>query len=196
MIDASTFKRARNQAERDTRRRKILNAALSLYEEVGLDHVRVDAIAKRANIAKGTVYLYFSSREAIFIELYEEAFADWLIGFARLPALSEANAKDALAGIIAEHFTQNTMFAALHSALAHGLWAKLNAADKEDASQIIEPGRYAFTDFLSRVLKLPVNRAKNQAEATLAILSGYHQMAMVSGPNPDLLEKMIARQLQ
>ncbi|MEM6680800.1 MAG: TetR/AcrR family transcriptional regulator [Pseudomonadota bacterium] len=196
MTQLQTFKRARNQAEKDTRRRRILNAALALYEDVGLDNVRVDAIAKQAGIAKGTVYLYFSSREAIFIELYEEAFADWLIGFARLPALSAADAQQKTAAIIAQHFITSERFAALHSALAHSLWSKLSAQDKADAAGVIEPGHYALTDFLARVLKLPAKRAQEHAHATLAVLAGYHQMAVISGPNPQLLEDMLSRQLR
>jgi len=195
MNDLTTFKRARNQAEKDTRRRRILSAALELYEEVGLEQVRVDAIAKRAGIAKGTVYLYFNSREAIFIELYEEAFADWLIGFARLPALSAADAQEKTAPIIAEHFIRSETFAALHGALAHGLWSKLSPKDKAEAAEVIEPGRYAFTDFLARVLKLSFEDAKEKALGTLALLAGYNQLVIVSGPNPDLLTDMLRKQL-
>lgn len=194
-MEKTTFKRARNEAEKDARRRKILNAALDLYEDLGLDQVRVDSIARRAGIAKGTVYLYFKSREAIFIELYEEAFADWLIGFARLPELSNTGATEKIAAIIAQHFISDIRFAALHSALAHGLWAKLQPADKEAAAEVIEPGRYAFTDFIARVLKLPFAQAERRAQAILALLAGYQAMAIVSGPNPDLLKDMICKQL-
>lgn len=194
-MENTAFKRARNEAEKDARRRKILNSALDLYEEMGLEQVRVDAVARRAGIAKGTVYLYFKSREAIFIELYEEAFADWLIGFARLPELSDTSAQDKIAAIIAQHFTSDIRFAALHSALAHGLWAKLNPEDKAAAAEVIEPGRYAFTDFLARVLKLPFAKAQRKAEAILALLAGYQAMSIVAGADALLLEEMIAKQL-
>lgn len=191
-----SFKRARNEADKDTRRREILTAAMDLYDSQGLHNVRVDAIAKAAGIAKGTVYLYYKSREAIFIELYEEAFADWLIGFARLPALSAEDARDKIAPIIASHFIGNERFASLHGALAHGLWTQLSEDDKAEAADVIEPGRYAFTDFLARALKLPVSEARQEAAATLALLAGYQQMAIVSGPNPALLESMIRKQLR
>lgn len=196
MTQDITFKRARNEADKDARRRKILNAAMDLYDSDGLHNVRVDAIAKAAGIAKGTVYLYYKSREAIFIELYEEAFADWLIGFARLPALNAADAREKIAPMIASHFIENERFASLHGALAQGLWTYLGEADKVEAAEVIEPGRYAFTDFLARALSLPLKEAQQEAEATLALLAGYQQTAIVSGPNPALLEAMISKQLR
>ena len=45
----------------DTRRQAILDAAASLLVDNGLRGTSVDAVARAAGIAKGTVYLYFAS---------------------------------------------------------------------------------------------------------------------------------------
>jgi AcrR family transcriptional regulator len=46
----------------------ILAAALEEFVEQGFAAARLDAIAERAGIGKGTVYLYFDSKEALFEE--------------------------------------------------------------------------------------------------------------------------------
>ena len=62
-----------------TRRKAILDAAASLLVANGLAGTSVDAVAQRAGIAKGTVYLYFESRSDLLAALrsrYAEGLAD------------------------------------------------------------------------------------------------------------------------
>lgn len=46
----------------------ILAAALEEFVELGFAAARLDTIAERAGVAKGTVYLYFDSKEVLFEE--------------------------------------------------------------------------------------------------------------------------------
>jgi AcrR family transcriptional regulator len=50
------------------RLRAILDAALEEFFEQGFAAARLDSIAERAGVGKGTVYLYFDSKEALFEE--------------------------------------------------------------------------------------------------------------------------------
>jgi AcrR family transcriptional regulator len=50
------------------RPQEILQAALAAFAEQGLAGTRVEDIARRAGVSKGTVYLYFSGKEEIFKE--------------------------------------------------------------------------------------------------------------------------------
>ena len=50
----------------DARPQQILEAALAEFGEQGLAGARIDDIARRAGIAKGTVYLYFANKEELF----------------------------------------------------------------------------------------------------------------------------------
>lgn len=52
---------------------EVLDAALALFMEKGFAATRVEDIAKRAGISKGAVYLYFSSKEAVFEGLVRRA---------------------------------------------------------------------------------------------------------------------------
>lgn len=58
--------RARRSAER---RGAILTAALAQFCERGFAATRLDDVAKRAGVAKGTIYLHFADKETLFEEL-------------------------------------------------------------------------------------------------------------------------------
>lgn len=51
---------------REARNEDILNAALELFSRDGFSATRIDDVAERAGISKGTVYLYFKSKEELF----------------------------------------------------------------------------------------------------------------------------------
>lgn len=55
--------------EKQQRRDQIVSAAVSQWLEEGFDATSVAAIAQRAGVAKGTVYLYFDSKESILAEV-------------------------------------------------------------------------------------------------------------------------------
>jgi AcrR family transcriptional regulator len=58
--------RAKRSAER---RDAILAAALDEFAERGFAATRLDDVARRADVAKGTIYLHFADKEALFEEL-------------------------------------------------------------------------------------------------------------------------------
>jgi AcrR family transcriptional regulator len=53
----------------EARRAAILDAALEEFTARGYERARLEDVAKRASIAKGTIYLYFADKEALFQEL-------------------------------------------------------------------------------------------------------------------------------
>jgi AcrR family transcriptional regulator len=71
MIDrATTPLRRRKQA----RPRELLLAALSLFIEKGFAATRTEEIAERAGVSKGTLYLYFDSKEDLLTDLVAQRF--------------------------------------------------------------------------------------------------------------------------
>jgi AcrR family transcriptional regulator len=57
------------QVRSAARREAILAAALDEFSERGFAATRLDDVARRAGVAKGTIYLYFRDKEALFQEL-------------------------------------------------------------------------------------------------------------------------------
>jgi AcrR family transcriptional regulator len=56
-------------AKATARRDAILDAALDEFSAKGFAAARLEDVAKRAGIAKGTIYLYFADKESLFQEL-------------------------------------------------------------------------------------------------------------------------------
>jgi AcrR family transcriptional regulator len=54
------------------RRATILAAALDEFSARGFEAARLDDVAKRAGVAKGTIYLYFRDKESLFQELIRD----------------------------------------------------------------------------------------------------------------------------
>ena len=63
-------KPAANRAERTAERREaIIEAALDEFISRGFTATRLDDVARRAGVAKGTIYLHFKDKESMFEEL-------------------------------------------------------------------------------------------------------------------------------
>jgi TetR/AcrR family fatty acid metabolism transcriptional regulator len=58
----------------ENKHQKILRAAIKVFSEKGFYNSRVSEIAKEANVADGTIYLYFKNKDDILISLFEEEF--------------------------------------------------------------------------------------------------------------------------
>ena len=67
MSEAATEPRWRRLPEE--RPRQILEAALAVFAERGLAAARLEDIARRAGLSKGTIYLYFPNKEELFREV-------------------------------------------------------------------------------------------------------------------------------
>jgi AcrR family transcriptional regulator len=88
MTEALTEPRWRRLPEE--RPRQILDAALAVFAERGLAAARLDDIAKRAGLSKGTIYLYFPNKEELFREVIRNSVIAFIErGEARLEALGD-----------------------------------------------------------------------------------------------------------
>lgn len=57
----------RKEREKEQRREDILNAAEEIFFEKGLALATMDEIAERAELSKGTLYLYYKSKEDLYL---------------------------------------------------------------------------------------------------------------------------------
>jgi AcrR family transcriptional regulator len=70
--DKSLDRRAKRAS---TKREAILAAALAEFSKRGFAATRIDDVARRARVAKGTIYLYFKDKDALFQELVRSSLA-------------------------------------------------------------------------------------------------------------------------
>ncbi|MDD2692944.1 MAG: helix-turn-helix domain containing protein, partial [Simplicispira sp.] len=66
---------SRRERRKEARPGELLDAALDLFVEKGYAATRVDDVAARAGVSKGTLFLYFPSKEELFKAVVRENIA-------------------------------------------------------------------------------------------------------------------------
>ena len=103
---AEPVKHARSWTRRkQARPGEILDAALSVFAEKGYAAARMEDIAARAGVTKGTIYLYFQNKEDVFKSLARQHVGDTLSQAAAMAAQYTGTVREFLAmmlGIMAQ----------------------------------------------------------------------------------------------
>jgi AcrR family transcriptional regulator len=75
--------------ERESRKARILDGALNVFQKQGIEKATMDEIAREAGFGKATLYYYYSSKEEIFSSILE---AGWTKIWERIePAIHDHN---------------------------------------------------------------------------------------------------------
>jgi AcrR family transcriptional regulator len=69
--------RARSSEQKALRRQALLEAAETYFLEVGYEAFSMAQLAKKTGVVKGTLYLYFKTKEELFLTLYEQSLIRW-----------------------------------------------------------------------------------------------------------------------
>ncbi len=100
-------RRARSEWDKQQRRTHILTTALALWNEQTFAHFSMAELAARCDLAKGTLYLYFQTKEALFLAVLERLlgawFADLGASLAAADQLDPAAATDLICASLARH---------------------------------------------------------------------------------------------
>lgn len=70
-------RRAVRDEQKEERRRAILAAAWRLYQESTYEGVTIAGVAEALGLAKGTIFLYFKTKEELFLVLVEQQLTAW-----------------------------------------------------------------------------------------------------------------------
>lgn len=165
------------------RQAEILAAARDLIEELGFDGVTMSALAKRANLAKGTLYLYVRSKEELFLLLFVDALEELVscleneLGIGVQPA--------DLADYLTE-LSQNTpLFLPLFARLVAVIEA--NVADEPlfnaKRSMLAKFERVAIQ--FAKLLQLEPDQAGLVARTLMNVMQGAAQFDLTAGRDPE-----------
>ena len=69
------------ERRKDARPGELASAALELFVERGFAATRLEDVAKRAGVSKGTLYLYFDSKEDLFKAVVREGIVSRIVEF-------------------------------------------------------------------------------------------------------------------
>lgn len=84
------------ERRKDARPGELLDAALDLFVEKGFAATRLDDVAARAGVSKGTLYLYYASKEDLFKAVVRQNIVPLIEAFQRDMAQSSASSAELL----------------------------------------------------------------------------------------------------
>jgi len=142
--------RRRAPEERPT---QILDAAFHEFGERGLAGARLDDIAKRAQVAKGTIYLYFPNKEALFREMVHTTM---------VTALAVAEAEASKAG-----FLTGTAEAQLRR-LGEGWWTFLRTERVQVLQRLVSLELGQFPDLMQFYADEVITRGRRLVSGIIA----------------------------
>ena len=102
------MQRARSETAKLAREDSILTAAEILLRQSGYDAMTMQAVATAAGLAKGTLYLYFTSRESLVLAVHGRLFDRWIDRFAVYQP--ELTGFDEFCRDFARHYADDPLF--------------------------------------------------------------------------------------
>lgn len=176
------------EAQREQRRGEILDAAKAVFAERGYHAASINKIIERADIARGTFYLYFTSKETVFDAILDEA----LLGLTSriLPVQIGPGAPSPRAQL-EENLTRVLAFVLadrplIHLLLEHGLAPGSEGAARVDA--FFEHVRVLIEASLTHGVDMGLVRPCRidlAAAAVLGAVRGVIQRLVSGGAEPD-----------
>jgi AcrR family transcriptional regulator len=164
------FRRARSDERKRERHRDILAAARDHLADVGIDGFSMGALAASVGVARGTLYLYFLTREEVLLALYLEETSAWVDEFGQLiePEMD------------ADEFLQVVYTSATRRDILIELAPRVTGVIENNVSieRLIESKRHAarITDVAGQLTGLALGRTVDQgttiARALFALLLG------------------------
>lgn len=135
----------------EDKRRRILAAATVLFSRYGFKRTSIDLLAREADVAKPTVYVYFEDKEAIFRAVVEAVCAE-LLAAATVAADADETLEARLTGMLSAKFTR---YFELVNASPHA--EELVDSQGRLGAEIVERADRAFV----RLLVSTLERAKD-----------------------------------
>jgi AcrR family transcriptional regulator len=153
------------------RREDLMNAAQKLFIENGVAATTIDQITAGAAIAKGTFYLYFSSKEDVLAALRERFVRDYLEGIKTAVALRPTNDwPGKLAAWVKAGIEGYIDAAALHDIVFH------EPHHEKHLSRIRFSGHVTVDDLAALLQAGTVAGAWSVADAEFTALSLFHAL--------------------
>jgi AcrR family transcriptional regulator len=176
---------------KDRRRSELLAAALRLLAEQPYESITMSGVATAAGVAKGTSYLYFPTKETLFLHLLTEHYLSWfdaLDAWLQQRGPDGADDVDDWADWIANDLAQRSLFlrlvAVLHVVLERNVPVSEVIAFKRQLAQRVASCGLV----LERVLRLPVTAGRRLLLWLQAIVPGLAQMAAPPAPLLEALQ--------
>jgi AcrR family transcriptional regulator len=162
------------QRPSDTKRRKISDTAARLFATKPFHKVRLDDVAAAAQVGKGTLYIYFKSKEDLYVSLVGEGFANLV---EQLTNVSDLPPQEALTQII----RQLVVFSFAHP----NFFEMMRTVPQLTNHSSLIRMRKELSDLITKTLRRGVKQgiwSDPHPELTAIIIPGMLRSAMLYGP--------------
>jgi AcrR family transcriptional regulator len=166
------------QRRKETRPQELLDAALSLFVEKGYAATRSEEVAHRAGVSKGTLYLYFPSKEELFKEVVRQTLSRLIAEGLEAVGSFEGTTSDLLRTLMREWWERfgNTPAAGIHKVVIAEV---RNFPDLAQfyVDEVIAPADRLFSGIVQRGIdrgefrELPVHEVAHVLMAPMLFLS-------------------------
>jgi AcrR family transcriptional regulator len=159
------------QRRKEARPQELLEAALSLFVEKGFASTRSEEVAARAGVSKGTLYLYFPSKEDLFKAVVQQTLAADIAEGARVMQSHTGTAAEILVDVLVEWWTR------IYEGPGSGVF-KLVVTEMRNfpelaqfyAQEVVEPGCGLIAGMVERGIAQGEFRQVDVAHATQSIV--------------------------
>jgi AcrR family transcriptional regulator len=174
------------------RRAALLQAAVRVFGASGFEGATMDRIAREADVAKGTVYLYYPSKQSIYDAALSAGFAE-LDERTRRPAETAPTLRDAISGFIAAragYFFEHPDFFRIYVA---AIATQITSEKPHDSAcgAMVEQQTRRLEQAVSRAIARREIRRVDPTAAALAIFDltrGLVARRMMTQANADVTE--------
>lgn len=139
--------------EKQKRRQDILDAAKEIFFSKGLEAATMDEIAGRADLSKGTLYLYFKSKEELYVSLVEEGsrlFVEYVTGAVSAKLNATKQIKSLLNAFYAFYIEQRHYYEILFS-IQNGRIAREKISD--EVYERVQKTAVGLLDYFKNIVK-------------------------------------------
>lgn len=182
--------RARSAEDKDLRRAHLVEAATRLFADADFDAVTIARVAEVAGVAKGTAYIYFATKEALFLELVRAELLLWQQDLvATLKRLRTRRPLEAVPAAIARSVAQRPTLQRLLVLLHTVIEPKIDAVSARDFKLFLR-------DLLAQACeplcsKLPGLSAEQATTLMLQLHALVISLAQLSNP-PQVMVRVLA----
>lgn len=155
-IGGMGLKRSVTESEKFEKKQKIVAAARAAFEYLSFHDISMSFLAERTGLAKGTIYLYFETKESVFLAVLAHEIRNWFDTMHQSPHLdlivhsgfqSPQNAEK-IAGILAEATKKNMKMVELFAFLKPVLEEKISSTELSEFKDQVKEQMAAWSKIL------------------------------------------------
>jgi len=176
-IPSDSVPTARRERRKEARPGELIQAALELFVDKGFSATRAEEVAARAGVSKGTLFLYFQTKEDLFREVIRTRLVDHFLAWGQEFEEFQGPTEDMLrSGLLA-------WWERIGNTPAGGL-TKLVLSESRNfpevaayyQTSVVQPGR----ELLGRILQRGIDRGEFRAvDVSQAVMSVVSAMVFV-----------------